>query len=265
MSLSDIANAIKAKAAQASQLISSAVNNGNISTDAASAIIQDENILEKIAAQWGVPASDLFGKRFFLITLLLDDSGSMDGSKIASARDSANSIMQALRDAADARYVLVAVDSLNGSIQRPYTLLTDMQPIGNEYRIVGDTPLYDKFVECCTLGLTKLEELTSAGYQARHLIVPITDGDEAGSETHTLEDASAIRKSFEEHASQSLVMYMAIGDGEQTAIDLGIKPERILNPSTDPREIRKAAELVSQLAVRMSQKINAGGQPASIV
>jgi hypothetical protein len=61
---------------------------------------------------------------------------------------------------------------------------------------------------------------------------------------------------------------MGIGDSQQALLfrdvfqKMGIRPQWILTPSSDPGEIRKAFDMVSQSAVRASQNATNFSQQA---
>ena len=104
--------------------------------------------------------------------------------------------------------------------------------------------------------LAKAQEFSDNGVPVRTVTLIITDGADAGS---VRADASSVASVVQDmvRAENHIVAAMGIDDGytdfRQVFKDMGIRDEWIMIPGNSDSEIRKAFQVFSQSAVRVSQ------------
>ena len=118
------------------------------------------------------------------------------------------------------------------------------------------TPLYDQTLVLLGTVLAKAQEFSDNGVPVRTVTLIITDGADAGS---VRADAKSVASVISDmlRAENHIVAAMGIDDGytdfRQVFKEMGIRDEWILIPGNSDSEIRKAFQVFSQSAVRVSQ------------
>lgn len=241
-----------------SALFQSAVDTGNVSRLAAQTLnIPDMGA--QIQAGLGVVPDDVKAQEVTLVSLLVDDSGSIRfGSNAQLVRDGHNLMRDALRGSKQANGVLMLTRYLNGTLLYPYSLLDQVPTMDtHNYNPYGGTPLYDETAVILATVLAKAQEFEDAGQPARSVTIIVTDGMDEGSRKHT---AASIKKVVREMlAKRERNIIGAIGiqydqfDFRETFLEMGLEDRWILTPKNTESEIRKAFGFFSQSAVRASQ------------
>lgn len=249
-----------------SNLFVAAQAGGDIGT-AAAQVLAIPDLGAQMQAGLGISVDDVTASEVTLVTLLVDDSGSIRmASNSQHVRDGCNTIIEALGKSKQSDGVLISIRYLNGTVLTPYTPLDQAQRLdSSNYNPSGGTPLYDQSVVTCGQVIAKRQEFTDGGVACRAVTAIITDGADAGSRRADASDVSKVVRDMlltESH----IVIGMGIDDGStdfaQVFQEMGIQPDWIITPGNSPSEIRRAFAVVSQSAVRASQGATGFSQAA---
>ncbi len=226
-----------------------------------------------MAGLGSVTLDDIASSEVVLVTILLDDSGSirMAGNSQA-VRDGHNLIVDSLKAAKQSAAVLISCRYLNdgpGTVQGvlyPYVTLDNARLLdSHNYNPNGGTPLYDQTAVTLAGVAAKLSEFEQGGVAVRAVTVIVSDGADMGSYTWRQHDIGKIVRGLLT-TEQHIIAAMGIDDGytDFKAVfgGMGILPEWILTPGNTPSEIRAAFQTVSQSAVRASQTAGSFNQVA---
>jgi hypothetical protein len=212
----------------------------------------------QIQAGLGVCVDDVASSEVVLVTMMPDDSGSIESAGNAAAVcDGHNLVLDALKASKQSGDVFVHTRYLNGHVLYPYSPLDGAVPMSSaNYRADKGTPLYDQAVVLLGTVLAKSQEFTGAGVPVRTVTLLITDGGDCASTRAT---ASTVRQLVRDLLAQEhhVVAAMGIDDGStdfrQVFRDMGIPDRWILTPGNTASEIRKAFQVFSQSAMAASQ------------
>ena len=212
----------------------------------------------QIAQGIGISVDDVQASEVTLVTVLIDDSGSIAGPNADAVRSGHNTMLEALGDSKQKDGVLAHCRYLNGQILYPYTQLANAIKMDkSNYNPNKGTPLYDATALILATVLAKSQEFTDAGVPCRTVTAIITDGADIHSRTHTRPEAIAPLVKDMLKTEMHIICAMGVDDGSTNFTDIftrmGILPNWILTPKNTPSEIRKAFAVVSQSAVRASQ------------
>ncbi|MDQ5824597.1 MAG: hypothetical protein M3441_10370 [Chloroflexota bacterium] len=211
----------------------------------------------QIQAAMGVPALDVPATRATLLTLLLDDSGSIAARGNEQAvRDGYNEVVKALRDCRQADDILAQCSYLNRGILYPYEFIGHVPLLdARNFSAYGMTPLYDRALVTLGAVLAKSREFAASGVPTNTVTLIVTDGHDEGS-VHRAHDVYTIVQDLLAQESH-IVAGMGIDDGDTDfrAIfrSMGIADNWILTPHSDPKEIRQAFQLFSRSAISATQ------------
>jgi len=252
-----------------SQLLHSAQNQGEISAQSIQ-VLQVNDIGAQIQAALGVGIDQVQSSEVVLVSILIDDSGSIACANNEDAvRQGRNQMHQALLDSKQGDNILTHTAYLSGQILDPYVLLKNATKMDNSNynATLGHTPLYDRTIEMLGTVVTKAQEFIDSGVQVRTITLIITDGAENSSRHSSAAKIAQVVKDML-NSERHIVAAMGIGDPNyfnRIFGDMGIQPQWILTPSGTDSDIRKAFQVVSRSAVRASQsaqsfsKVAAGG------
>lgn len=244
-----------------SSLFQGVVSQGDLST-AAVAGLNIPDIGAQIQEGLGVKVDDIPASEVVLVSLLIDDSGSIRFVKgnTEAVREGHNTVMNSLRDTKQAPGILAHTRYLNGRVLFPYSLIKDavLMDTGN-FDPMGGTPLYDQMAVMLATVVAKMQEFADNGVPARAVTTVVTDGHDEGSLNQRASDIKVVVEDLL-RTEKHIIAAMGIADGSTHFRDvfkeMGIRDEWILTPGNTPGEIRKAFQMVSRSAVRASQ--NAG-------
>jgi len=221
----------------------------------------------QIQAAMGVPALDVPSTRAVLLTLLLDDSGSIAfrGNEQA-VRDGHNEIVKALRASKQSDDILAQCSYLNRGILYPYQFIAQVPALDSRnFKASGATPLYDCSIVTLGSVLAKSREFTSSGVPINTVTLIVTDGHDEGSR-HRARDVYPIVQDMLAQESH-IVAGMGIDDGDtdfQAVFhSMGIPDNWILTPQSDPHDIRRAFQLFSQSALSVAHSQGTFSQTAA--
>jgi hypothetical protein len=212
----------------------------------------------QIQAALGARVEDVAASEVVLVTMMPDDSGSIRFGKNAErVREGHNLVLDALARARQHDALLVHTRYLNGHVLYPYCPLDRaVRMDAANYDPNLGTPLYDQAVVLLGTVLAKAQEFAQAGVPVRTVTLIITDGADAGSVRAKAADVAALVGDLR-RAERHIVAAMGIHDGttdfRRVFREMGIEDRWILTPGAGASEVRKAFQLFSQSAVRVSQ------------
>lgn len=212
----------------------------------------------KIQQGLGVHVDDIPASEVLLVTLLIDDSGSIhqaNGEPLVI--EGHNTILQALGESQQRSGVIIHTRYLNGTVLYAYAPLDQAVAMdARNYSAGGGTPLYDQTMATLGSVLAKTQELFDAGVPARGITVIITDGEDMGSTRFRARDVAGVVGDMLKSETQ-IVAGVGIRNGRtdfrRVFREMGIEDRWILTPGNTKSDIRNAFRLVSQTAVRTSQ------------
>jgi hypothetical protein len=238
-------------------LFESSHDEGNLSADSLH-ILTLPDLGARIQQGLGVAVDDVPASEVFLLTLLVDDSGSIRGAKNEPlVIDGYNSVLTALKESKQESGILIHTRYLNGIVLSPYTPIAQAQQLdASNYQATGSTPLYDESVAILGTVIAKTQEFSDAGVPARSVTVIITDGADCGSYRHKARDVKSIVDDMlksENHIVAGVGLRDGHTDFRKVFSNMGIEDRWILTPGTSKSDIRSAFRVISQTAVRTSQ------------
>ncbi len=238
-------------------LFQAAQNEGLLS----SASMQALNVPDlgaQIQSGLGIPVNNVTASEVVLVTMMPDDSGSIGHGRNAQAvRGGHNSVLDALIDSKQQDNILIHTRYLNGYVLYPYCPLSQAVRMDTKnYNPSLGTPLYDQTVVLLGTVLAKAQSFADNGVPVRTVTLIITDGADAHSRRSSAKHVADIVQDMI-NAENHIVAGMGIDDHttnfRQVFRDMGIRDEWILTPGNSDSEIRKAFQVFSQSAVRVSQ------------
>lgn len=238
-------------------LFQNARQDGNLSSRSFQTL-QVMDLGDQIQAALGTPADDVTASEVVLVTIMPDDSGSIRFASNAQAvRGGHNSVLDALMVSKQKDSILVHTRYLNGFILYPYCPLSQAIRMNTKnYDPSKGTPLYDQTVVLLGTVLAKSQEFADNGIPVRTVTLIITDGADGQSYRADAKQVAALVKDMLD-AENHIIAAMGIDDGStdfrQVFKDMGIRDEWILTPGDSESEIRKAFQVFSLSAVRLSQ------------
>ena len=132
-------------------LFQSSRDDGNLSEDSLQ-ILTLPDLGAKIQQGLGIAVDNVPASEVFLLTLLVDDSGSIrSAGNEQLVRDGYNAILTALKDSKQESGILVHTRYLNGLVLTPYTPIAD-----------SNTAMTAKIPSSCTLKRGAIEEIASS-------------------------------------------------------------------------------------------------------
>jgi hypothetical protein len=244
------------------QLFQSAQAEGLLSNDSLQAL-NVSDIGAQIQAGLGIQVDDVMASEVVLVTLMPDDSGSINfAGNAAIVRAGHNTVLDALINCNQTDNILVHNRYLNGRVLYPYCPVAQaIRMDSHNYQPNQGTPLYDQTVVLLGTVLAKAQEFSDNGVPVRTVTLIITDGADVHSQRAT---AKTVRSLIQDmlRTETHIIAAMGIDDGGQTDFrqvfrEMGIQEQWILTPGNSQKEIRTAFQVFSQSAVRASQ--SAGG------
>src|ERR1035437_357090 len=238
-------------------LLQGASNDGVLSPMSMQAL-NIPNLGTQIQAALGTPADLVQASEAVLVTVMPDDSGSIQFAGNAQAvRDGHNTVIEALMDSKQQAGILFHTRYLNGEILNPFTPLDQAEQMDtHNYHPNKGTPLYDQAIQVLATVLAKTQEFADNGIPARSVTLIISDGNDQHSLNADAKTVATIVKDMLQ-TEQHIIAAMGIDDGStdfhKVFTEMGILPEWILTPGNNQGEIRKAFQVFSQSAVRASQ------------
>jgi len=212
----------------------------------------------QIQAGLGVGVDDVQASEVVLVTVMPDDSGSIRMAGHArTVCDGHNLVLDALLSSQQKDGILFHTRYLNGTVLNPFRPLEDVVRMhAKNYDPDQGTPLYDQAVVLLGTVLAKAQEFTRNGVAARTVTLLITDGADCHSQRARAREVAALVNDLR-RAEGHIIAGMGIEDGNtdfrRVFREMGIEDKWILTPGQSAQDIRKAFQVFSQSAVRVSQ------------
>ena len=240
------------------ELLQGAAAQGEITEASLQSLQLDADFGAQVQAGMGVTPEDVPSAEVVLVTMMPDDSGSIQyGNNAEAVRNGHNHVLDALKASKQQADILVHNRYLNGEVLYPYTRVEQAVAMdGQNYDPRLGTPLYDQSAILLGTVLAKTQEFEDCGVPVRSVSLIISDGADVCSRRHT---AASVRPIVEDmfRSERHIVAAMGIDDGRTDfrAVfeDMGIREDWILVPGNSAREIRAAFQVFSQSAVSVSQ------------
>lgn len=246
-------------------LFKNASADGNLS-QASMAALNVVDIGEQILAAMGVNVADVPASEVILVTLLVDDSGSIRFANNAQIiRDGHNSVLDALSKTMNQDCILVHTRYLNGHVLYPYCPVAKATKMNSKnYNPVQGTPLYDQTVVVLGTVLAKAQSFADNGIPCRTITLILTDGADVHSVKHNEKNVSSLVRDMA-RAESHIIAAMGVKDGDGTDFSsifrsMGIEDRWILTPGNNDRDIRRAFQLFSRSVNAVSQQSGSFGQ-----
>lgn len=250
-------------------LFGNAQAEGTISPAGAAAVMAIPDIGATIQAGLGICVDDVKASEVLLVTMLIDDSGSISTCRNEdNVRQGVNLVLEALGQSKQKDGILVYCKYFNEDAPLyPYVPLDQAIKLDtSNYIPNGGTPLYDQIAVVLGTVLAKSQEFVNAGVAVRSVTLIVTDGANEHSKKHKSPGSIKPLVLDVRRAETHIVAAMGIDDGRTPfkAIfeEAGIDSRWILTPKNSPSEIRRAFELASQSALRASQAAGSFSQVA---
>lgn len=227
-------------------------------SNASAQVLNASDIGAQIQAGLGISVDDVMASEVVLVSIMPDDSASIEyRNNTAAVRDGYNAVIDALQTSSQKDNILIHTRYLNGFVLYPYCPLEQaVRMSADNYNPNKGTPLYDQTVVLLGTVLAKSQEFADNGVPVRTVTLIITDGaDEHSTRANAKTVATLVKDML--RAENHIIAAMGIDDGStnfrQVFCDMGISHEWILTPGNTQAEIRKAFQLFSQSAIRVSQ------------
>ena len=245
-------------------LFSDAEQDGDISPEAAQ-VINITDMGGQIQQGLGISVDDVTASEVVLLTQLLDDSSSISsGGNTQVVCDGHNLVLEALEGSNQNDGILAHATTLNSGTLYPYQPIDSHIRLGANYSPRGTTPLYDQAIVALATVIAKAKEFTDNGVACRTVTLIMTDGCDVGSRARPSDVAKVVGDMLRQETH--IISAMGINDGhtdfKKVFANMGIQDEWILTPGNTESEIRKAFQVFSQSAVRVSQNADSFSQTA---
>lgn len=245
-------------------LLQDAADDGVLSP-ASSSAIQVIDLNKQIGAALGVQVNEVLASRVTLITIVVDDSGSIAGAgNEAAVRKGYNWLLKdVIENSKDADSILISVRYLNGHVLYPYKKMSTVDK-GDEMtasnyapgRTGYGTPLYDQMAETCAAVIAKTQEFVNAGIPVKTVTIFISDGADMGSYKQTPQTVKSVVKDMLRQDIH-LILGFGVSDGitDFGAVyeECGLLKDNIKTFDGDASGIRRAFGFASKSAIATSQ------------
>ncbi len=218
-----------------------------------------------VAGAAGADLEDIEAAEVTLVTLLVDESSSIEGYGLTRAvQDGHRELVQALRSSDEADGLMLALWTFHGSRQvvHGYLPVEQAEPLTDaRYRPRGCTSLYDAWCEALASNVAYAQQLRDGGAPVRSVVVVITDGEDTASKRRPADCRSLSRDLL---ASEQFVLaFVGLGADERAfrrvARDMGVPDDSVLVQGATPKAIREVFQTVSRSAIRASRGRIGGG------
>lgn len=247
------------------ELFQNAKADGTLS-QASMAALNVVDIGEQILAAMGINVADIPASEVVLVTLLVDDSGSIRFANNAQLlRDGHNNVIDALSSTQQRDSILLHTRYLNGHVLYPYCPVPRAVKMNKKnYNPDQGTPLYDQTVIVLGTVLAKSQSFADNGIPCRTVTLILTDGADVHSTKSTERNVAALVKDMLK-SENHIIAAMGFDDGAGTDFkkifkSMGIEDRWILTPGNSDNEIRRAFQLFSRSAAAASQHSGAFSQ-----
>ena len=213
-----------------------------------------------VAGAAGAQLEDIEAAEVTLVTLLVDESSSIQGYGLTQAvQDGHSELVKALAASDEAEGLLLALWTFHGRRQvvHGYLPVDQAEPLtAARYQPRGNTTLYDAWCEALAANVAYAQQLRDGGAPVRSVVVVITDGEDTGSRRRATDCRKLSRDLL---ASEQFVLaFVGLGSNEaafrRVAQDMGVPDDSVLVQGATPQAIRKVFHTVSRSAIRASRR-----------
>jgi len=250
-----------AAASKAKKLLEDARGDGALSKSSAQTL-SIVDLGAEIGDGLGVDVGDVESSQVVLVTMMPDDSGSIDSAgNVPLVIDGHNAVLEALSASRQAGDIFAHTRYLNGHVLCPFTPVegaTKMTTTNYDARF--GTPLYDQAIVVLGTVIAKSQEFVNSGVPVRTITLLITDGQDVHSQRA---GAAQVRELVEDMRAQEnhIVAGMGLDNGSTDfrAVfrEMGIEDRWILTPGSSASEIRSAFVMFSQSAAQLGSAAGA--------
>ena len=251
--MSDIANI--------QNLFNAAQDDGVITPSSAQALnLNIKDIGTAIVAGMGIDVGQVQSSAVTLVTVLLDDTGSVAGNA-QEVVNGHNDSIDALTESKQRDSVIFHSRALSGQIYTPYVDLMNAPRLvlGVYDPSLGHTPLFDQTKIVLGTVIAKAQEFADEGISCRTITLIVTDGDDNSSRNTVPSQLATIVQDMlrqERHIICGMGISSGYVDFRKIFKSMGLQDQWILTPNNTKHDIRQAFNVFSQSAVSVSQAAN---------
>ncbi|MCA1600375.1 MAG: hypothetical protein LC776_01585 [Acidobacteria bacterium] len=236
------------------ELIHLANIRGTLSADSARSLKRPE-----IAHQIDKALEDSYdvesAEELLLVTLMPDDSGSMNGSKQNSVIDGHNWLLSKMASSGSSKNIMLQTRYLNGQVLNPFSPLSDCQELSFEnYQCNLGTPLFEQTLVTLGTVMAKTEEVADVSERVRTATLIMTDGQATDKNASVLkaEVASVVKdmRRVGDHIVAGMGFTIVKDDHAVYDVfeEMGIKAEYIF-PARDREQVLRAFRIFGESAI----------------
>jgi hypothetical protein len=228
-------------------LLKGAAEQGNLSPQSmtvAKAVLKAPDLAQMIMEAIRTPDDQIKKIQQTLLTLIVDDSGSIAGASNEDAViEGHNHFIEVQKKGRYAEGILGSTIYLNGKVLNPYLPITAMTMMSRKnYQADGGTPLYDVVAATLLSVIAEVEKLEKAGASVRSQTFIISDGYDQHSHKCSAADDAKLVQDLLMLEGKHIVAALGIGDvidWHKVYEEMGIRPQWILTSGgSSDKEIR---------------------------
>jgi uncharacterized protein YegL len=232
--------------------LSEAVKEGQISQGSFNLICGDLN-QNIISGSNGMLVDDIQSTAVTLITLLIDNSGSIDGSGLTQEIiDGQEMIIEALKGTKKKDDILISAWLFNDNtdVLNSYLPVDDTEKINKGYRPNGGTKLYDTAFDAMSANVAYAQKLRANGTPVQSIVVILTDGED----TSSTRRANAVKTLAKDllKTENFVLAYVGVGNCDHDQISKEMGFPAFLKGNATPSDVRKLLKMVSKSLVKQS-------------
>ncbi len=239
-----------------------AAEDGDVGVKTQKALLSADTV-RQVQKGSGITADEYAESEALLVTILVDDSGSIfDHNNDKPIIEGYNEILEALKGASQKGRILVNCRYLNGKVLCPYNYLeTTPKMTSTNFQSGGGTPLYDQALVTFGGVMAKVQEFEGKGINVRSWTLLISDGADYGSRNASAKNVAELIHSL--NSETHMVLALGVSDGstnfKSIFQEMGVREDRILVSTNDPKTIRKTLRLASQSAAAFNEPVSPTG------
>lgn len=241
-------------------ILQDAVEDGVISQKALQVIDINDKVLAGID---GTNIDDIQATDVTLLTLIVDDTGSLS-HLIDSVIEGQNMLLESIKKSKQKDNILLSLWKFgpNSKLVHSYVPVDQATKLDRRnYRASeGSTALYDSWMNGLAANIAYAQMLRSSGTPVKNIVVVITDGQDNDSRKYKVKDVEQVNKDLLK-SEQFILAFVGMAEtaADETqfrlvAEKMGFPDGAILTVDSTSSEIRKVFNMVSQSAIRASQK-----------
>ena len=252
--------------------LDSAQAEGNLSAGTRR-LLESPTVMRAMALAGGLPADQMRGDRILLVTILADDSDSLNVKKdhlgriigalpkdpqsnAEAIRMGQRTVIDALRNSPDPAAVHISTQGFNSGVIQPYAPLSEAITLSTEnFLAAGGTPLHSRSLEVFGTVLVKSQEITDEWKTVNTATLIMSDGG-----NNDRESAQNVAKVVTDlrATGKHLVAAYGINDGYTDFVrvftEMGIDPKWILTSESSQRDIQKALGAFADVASKATDE-----------